>query len=277
MSIRYKAIVFNTAGDKAEILMALLSEWPFESFFEEKDKVTAYIPATEISTELLSFIDSLSDQYFHAYESIEIEDKNWNEVWESSFDPVAIDKDWYIYASFHQPPDESFKHAIQIAPRMAFGTGHHATTYMMLQAMASLDFKGKQVLDYGCGTGILSVAAAKSGAAEITGVDIQPESVENSEEHMAINKITIPYTFLHGGLELVSQHTYDIILANINLSVIEEHLEQLKAMLRPGGYLLLSGIMIYDKVNMSNRLHFAPLQILDQRERGEWIQITLQK
>lgn len=277
MNPEYFSITFDTNGYDHEITMAILGEWPFESFHEEDTQIIGYILKHDITQELLEQINSYKGTYFNDYEMDLVPHQNWNAVWESSFNPVAVDDFCYIRAAFHPGNTEGYRHEIIISPKMAFGTGHHATTYMMLQAMSKIDFAGKSVLDFGCGTGILSVVAAKEGAAEVIGVDIQPEAKENSYEHALLNYVEDVCTFHEGGLELAEDKHYDIILANINVSVIAAHFERIKEILKPGGYLLLSGIMIYDRAYMEEHISFPPLKALSTLERNEWIQITLQK
>lgn len=271
----YFAMTFDTEGYNNEIWMAILSEWPFESFHEDGPKIIAYILKHDITQDLLEAVNENKGIRFEEYEMEPVPDQNWNAVWESSFNPVAVDDYCYIRAAFHEGHQRGFKHEIIIAPRMAFGTGHHATTFMMLQAMATIDFKGKRVLDFGCGTGILAVVAAKEGAQQVIGVDIQPESPENSVEHARLNAVMDVCDFRLGGLEVADTGKYDIILANINVTIIAKHFEELKEMLAPEGYILLSGIMIYDKAYMEENISFPPLEVIGQREKNDWIQITL--
>jgi ribosomal protein L11 methyltransferase len=271
----YFSMTFDTSGYDNEIWMAMLSEWPFESFHEEGNTIIAYILKHDITQALLEAVDENQGIRFSAYEMEPVPDQNWNAVWESSFNPVIVDDYCYIRAEFHQGPKDRFKHEIIIAPRMAFGTGHHATTFMMLQAMSKIDFHGKRVLDFGCGTGILSVVAAKEGALKVIGVDIQPESPENSIEHARLNNVTDRCEFYLGGLELADNGKYDIILANINVTVIASHFEKMKSMLSPGGYVLLSGIMTYDREYMEKNISFAPLEVIGMNEKNDWMQITL--
>ncbi len=277
MKPEYFAITFDMKGYDSDIWMALLSDWPFESFYDEANKITGYILKHDISQDMLEAMDAEKSIRFRDYQLEPVPDQNWNAVWESSFNPVVVDNYCYIRANFHQAPNQNFKHEVVIAPRMAFGTGHHATTYMMLQAMSGLDFMDRRVLDFGCGTGILSVVAALEGAREIIGIDIQPESIENSAEHAVLNDVKPMCTFLEGGLDLIGDEYFDIILANINVTVISAHFDRLKEILSPGGYILLSGIMTYDKGYMENHIVFAPLQVLQMRERNDWLQITLKQ
>ncbi len=276
MNPEYFSLTFNTEGYDNEILMAMLGELPFESFHEDGDTLIAYMLKENISKEMLMAVHESEGKWCAAYQMDLVPDKNWNEVWESEFNPIAINDYCFIKAAFHEAPEQSFKHEILIAPKMAFGTGHHATTFMMMESMAKIDFKGKRVFDFGCGTGILSVLAAKEGASKIIGVDIQPESIENSNEHAALNYVEEQCTFSEGGIELVKDQKFDIILANINLHVIQDTFEELKQMLHTGGTMLISGIMVHDREKMEKTISFPPLKPIEAKERGEWIQITLQ-
>lgn len=273
----YYSLTFDTEGYDNEIWMAMLTEWPFESFQEDGNQIIGYILKHDITEPMLVFIEKNRNSWFKDYQLAQVEEKNWNAVWESSFNPVAVDDYCYIRAAFHTAPQGKFKHEVIIAPRMAFGTGHHATTYMMLQAISKLEFTGKRVLDFGCGTGILSVVAAQEGALEVIGVDIQPEAIENSVEHAALNQVSHLCEFHQGGLELADTGTYDIILANINVNVIAAHFEKLKSLLNLDGYMLLSGIMTYDQAYVDQHLSYPPLQLMGINQRQDWLQITLKK
>ena len=275
MQSTYAALIFDTKGFDNEVLMALLGEFPFTSFLDEEEKLVAYILHCDITNTLRNDLNAGKGKWYTNFEINAVPDKNWNEEWERSFDPVAVNDFCYIRANFHPAPKQSYKHEVVIAPKMAFGTGHHATTWMMLDAMSRIDFRGKSVFDFGCGTGILSVVAVQEGADQVIGVDIQPEAIENSDEHALLNQVQDKCSFRHGGIECAGQEKFDIILANINLHVIEQDLEAIKRMILPGGFILLSGIMIADKGKMEKRLSFSPLAVHEWNERGEWMQITL--
>jgi ribosomal protein L11 methyltransferase len=277
MNPEYLSFTFDMKGFEAEIWLALLSEWPFESFHEENGKVTGYIQQHDLLEKLIHFIEEHKGVHFLDYQLSRVEDKNWNEVWESSFNPVAIDHFCYVHAEFHSVPDEKFRHHVLISPKMAFGTGHHATTFMMIRAMKHLSLKGKTVLDYGCGTGILSVVAAMEGATSVIGVDIQEEAIENSREHAKMNGVEDVCRFYLGGLEKASGVDYDIILANINRNVILENLNTLSALLDPQGTLLISGIMNDDLPVIEAALSKLDLETIQVNEKDQWLQLAVRR
>ncbi|HJW30869.1 MAG TPA: 50S ribosomal protein L11 methyltransferase [Saprospiraceae bacterium] len=277
MKPEYYALRFDMGDHDPEIWLARLSEWPFESFHEEGNVITGYIHRHDIREDMMQFISGEAGVSFEDYEMNQVPDQNWNQVWESSFNPVAVDDYCYIHAVFHGAAPKAFKHEVVIAPRMAFGTGHHATTYMMLQAMSGLLIEGKRVLDFGCGTGILSVVAAMEGAVEVIGIDIQPEAIENSEEHAVLNHVSPVCHFYLGDLSLAGSAPYDFILANINRNVILQNFMALDHLLKPGGELLISGIMFDDVTMVKEELLKHELQITAHRERDQWVQMTVKK
>lgn len=277
MNPEYLSLIFVMGEHDNDIWLALLSEWPFESFHEEENQITGYILQHDITEPMVRFISEHEGVSFEDYELTRVPDKNWNEVWESSFNPVAIDDFCYIRAEFHGPIENSFKHVVTISPKMAFGTGHHATTFMMIQAMSELDFKGKNVFDFGCGTGILSVVAALEGADDVIGVDIQPEAIENSDEHAFMNDVSMLCHFHLGGIEIANTDKYDIILANINRNVIIENLTELVSLLLPNGYMLISGIMFDDVEIISEALGLENMTVLKSREKDQWVQLSTLK
>ena len=275
MNPAYFSLTFQMGDFDHEIWQALLGQWPFESFHEEKNTITGYIQDHDITEPLMNFIAENKGKYFSDFELDQVADKNWNEVWESSFNPVMVDDYCLIRAEFHKPIKENFKHVVTIAPKMAFGTGHHATTYMMLQAMSKIDFKNKAVFDFGCGTGILAVVAAKEGATKIIGVDIQVEAIENSKEHAVINEVEDACEFYLGGIDQVPLEKYDIILANINRNVILENLQGIVDRIKNKGYCLFSGIMFDDEVILRNALIEKNFEIGEINIRDQWLQVTV--
>ena len=158
---------------------------------------------------------------------------------ESNFEPIAIKDKIFVRATFHEPRPE-FEYEIVIDPKMAFGTGHHQTTSMMLELMLENDFDGKKVLDMGCGTGILAIMAAKLGAADITAIDYDPVCYDSTIENAHLNHID-NIKALCGSKETIPNEFYDIILANINRNILLDQMLRYSEVLKPDGELYLSG------------------------------------
>jgi ribosomal protein L11 methyltransferase len=180
----YIKITFNDLQpEQKEILIAQLADAAYEGF-EEKDKsLDAFISQNNFDTTLLN---EISFKYQAAYTLEKMAEINWNQVWESNFEPVIVDDYVAVRADFHKPiTTTTFE--IVITPKMSFGTGHHATTYMMIELMRYVDFKGKSVLDFGTGTGILSILAEKSGATEVHAIDNDDWSITNAGENCTKN------------------------------------------------------------------------------------------
>lgn len=238
---RYHAYHLETTD---EIIIALLSQFEFESFEENDDHIVAYIPSDELTDNVTADIEELLSNYNVVYKSEQIEDKNWNEIWEASFQPVVVEDFCRIRADFH-PFQDDVTHDIVINPKMAFGTGHHATTHMMVAAMKDIDHKNKLVYDFGCGTGILAILASKLGATDIDAVDIEHESYVNTIENSQINGVENINPFC-GEMADVPTKTYDVILANINRNILIRYATELKSRTAERGTLLLSGILDED-------------------------------
>ena len=178
----------NVAEDAQDILVAQLSYLGFEGFEHNPDNLMAYINEDEFVEEELQAITG--DQ---AYTTEIIAQQNWNALWESNFEPVIVDDFCIIRADFHNV-QVTTPHEIIITPKMSFGTGHHATTQLMMILMKDMDFAGKQVLDFGTGTGVLAILAEQLGAAYALGIDNDEWAVNNALENIARNnceKITI--------------------------------------------------------------------------------------
>ncbi|KAA3622942.1 MAG: 50S ribosomal protein L11 methyltransferase [Bacteroidetes bacterium] len=258
----------QSSPELKEILLAFLEQLPFNAFEETTSGWRAY-PDVDVSTEEINGeLLALKDQFEFSFKTEIIKGQNWNAVWEAGFQPVVVDEYCGIRANFH-PPFEKIRHEIVIQPKMAFGTGHHATTYMMIKMMQDLPLEGKNVFDYGCGTGILAILADKENAAQIDAVDIEEESYTNTIENAAINQATKIEPFL-GTLEDVPPKKYDIILANINRNVILNSLDALYSRLMPASYLLVSGILHQDENKVIEKAFSAGFKHLETIHRGDW-------
>ncbi len=263
-------------GEKREIVMALLEILDFDGF-EEKEH--ALLGVREIEESCLAAEKEKIEQIFPIKSVVVLENKNWNAVWESGFDPVLVNDLQgqpfvYIRAGFH-PPKSNVPHELVITPRMSFGTGHHATTALMVAAMGSLDIKGKSVIDFGTGTGILAILAQKLGAASILAIDNDEWSMANARENIIENKGGDGSIDLIRRNQFPSGNKFDIILANINLNVILENLPTLLSSCKPGGILLLSGLLVSDEPKILSRIPGGYFEKTEVQTLDGWILIRL--
>jgi ribosomal protein L11 methyltransferase len=253
---------------QSEILIAELAELGYEGFEEGEGTLKAFIPENIFDEQLLNDIASANSII---YDKELIKETNWNEVWESNFQPVIVDDIVAIRADFHEPI-RSTQFEIVITPKMSFGTGHHATTYMMMQQMRDINFIDKSVFDFGTGTGVLAILAEKLGATEILGTDNDEWSINNATENVQRNDCTKIELELS---ELVPKKQFDIILANINKNVILANLQLLNQQLKQDGVLLLSGLLIEDKKDILSATDKIGLKFINSLERNNWLSIRL--
>ena len=262
-------------GGTGELLVALLSQFPFESFEERDTETIGYIAEQALTTDIEAEIQQVCKDKDISYTAKIIEPQNWNAQWEASFQPVEIRTFCRIRADFHEAV-AGYTHDIVINPKMAFGTGHHETTWMMIDAMSTLPLKDKAVLDYGCGTGVLAILAELMDPAPIDAIDIEQESFENTKDNAVINGCTKVVSYC-GELSMLAGKKYDIILANINRHVLLAEAGHLHQMLSEGGTLLLSGILGQDLELIEAHYTAAGFAVEDVKERGNWRCIRLTK
>lgn len=258
----------------SDILIALLADLGFESFTQNETGLDAYIQEefdNEASVKELSF-----DDFSFSFIRTQIPKTNWNEEWEKNFNPVYVDNLVCIRAHFHSASDK-VKHDIVITPKMSFGTGHHDTTWLVNKTMFSLDFKNANVLDMGCGTGILAILAKQLGATTILGIDIDDWSIENSIENAGINHAP-DIEFKKGDASLLpTTETFDIILANINKNVLKKDLPAYFTCLKKEGYLLLSGFFTADVDELKQLAISIGFTFVESYNKNEWAVIKLKK
>ncbi len=250
-----------------ELLIAELAQIGYDGFEESEISLKAYITEEQFVAPELNII---LNKYNLKYSISIIKKQNWNELWESNFEPVQVDDFVGIRASFH-PSFANATHEIVITPKMSFGTGHHATTYSVMQLMRELDFRGKTVFDFGTGTGILAILAEKLGATKLLAVDNDDWCIENASENISINACKYIDIQKVDGCELNS--TYQIILANINKNIILDNIEALAAGLEKGGDLVLSGLLIEDEADIRAACEALKLVHKATVQRNAWIAI----
>lgn len=241
--MNYKELVFTISSKEdysRDLLINALSGIGFDTFEETASGFKAYIPDQDFSqASLEQALDEYRETISFSFETNDIRYKNWNEVWESNFEPLEISDQCYVRATFHQARPE-FKYEIVIDPKMAFGTGHHQTTSMMMQWMLEEDFKGKVVLDMGCGTGILAILASKLGAAEVVAIDYDPLCYESTLENSGLNNAG-NINASCGSKEVIPDRKFDVILANINRNILLDQMDRYSDVLKEGGDIFFSG------------------------------------
>ena len=259
----------------AEILMAELAEVGFDSFEDTPTGIKAYIPKNSWNEQILQDIYLLSNPEFTiSYQITEIEQVNWNEEWEKNFSPIVVENLCTVRANFHPVPNTRYD--IVITPKMSFGTGHHETTYMMLQQLLPLSLEGTKVLDMGCGTGILAIMAALRGAHDITAIDIDPWCVENATENVQQNNCSF-ITIKEGDVSLIAGEQYNLILANINRNILLSDIPAYTQALLPQGLLLVSGFYEEDLPAIKEKCQEVGLTYLSHIERNRWVSAKFQR
>ena len=270
-----------------DILMVELGELGFDSFEESytdpgggNGELKAYIPSEEYDRKALTQLLTVrAAQVTGGRSEMVAQGRRHVASEESSFQPVEVGKDVRIRADFH-PTKEGFTHELVITPRMAFGTGHHATTRMMVQAMLrlievgredghGLDLAGKAVCDLGCGTGVLAILAERMGATNVIAIDNDQGAVDNAQENVGRNGCKT-ITVEKGDAASLKGHTYDVILANIERNVLLDAMVMMHDALRPGGALFLSGFVVSDRHMLVQRAKEVGLEPLERMADGDW-------
>ncbi|WP_343674641.1 50S ribosomal protein L11 methyltransferase [Chitinophaga sp.] len=267
----HTAITMTCANEIKDILIAELSEKGFDGFEEQGATLVAYIPEENFNE---GEVKALTETYGVTYTSETIKQENWNAVWESNFQPVLVDDFCGIRASFHAPFDPAPLHEIVITPKMSFGTGHHATTASMIKLMQGIEFRGKKVFDFGTGTGILAILAARMGASIIDAIDIDTWSVENTKENIENNN-ALPVKVWQADTLKNIRNTYHIVLANINRNILLEFMADMRRLLERDGILLLSGILREDESVILEAARKNGLVLETVLDKDNWLAMKL--
>ena len=257
-----------------DILLALLSETKLEGIVESEHFSSAFWKRKNFD---LSIVESvLKNELFtgEKFEFVGIKNQNWNKVWEKSFKPVVVANRCGIRATFQRALNVEIE--IIIDPKMAFGTGHHETTSMMIEEMLNLNFQDKSVLDFGCGTGVLSILASKLGAYRISAIDNDELCFQNCLENCEDNKIENIEIKL-GDVFSVSNLSFDVILANINRNTILNSIAVLSESLETRGNLLVSGLLVEDRKLIIEEAGKSNLNLLSENKKGKWIMLKFSK
>jgi ribosomal protein L11 methyltransferase len=259
----------------SEILVAQLGELGFESFTETETGLKAYIQKKELNPSLIDDIQALNSLEFEiSYKVVEIPQVNWNAEWEKNFNPIEVNGECALRAPFHPP--FNVKYEIIIEPKMSFGTGHHETTFMMLQFILENDFKEKSVIDMGCGTAVLAILSEMKGAAKIDAVDIDEWCYENSIENIERN-ICKNISVYKGDVSFFKEKKYEVIIANINRNILLQDMEIYFNGLEDNGTLYLSGFYKEDLELISETCNNLGLTFVENKVRNNWIAAKFRK
>ena len=269
-------IELETMQPFADILVARLNEINYETFSLEENILKCYIKTSVIQkNDTIDIILSLSQQTKINYSFKDIEKKNWNANWEQSFSPVKINSHCIIRADFHKE-DKNIKHEIIITPKMSFGTGHHETTFLMLNEIFKINVSKLNILDMGSGTGVLSILSSKLGAKTILAIDIDEWAYENSIENSLLNN-TNNIKFLKGDISLIENKTFDCVLANINRNIILRDLVKYYKLLINGGKLLISGFLVEDFDLVYKKINKIGFKLINKKNKNKWLMLHLEK
>jgi ribosomal protein L11 methyltransferase len=243
----FQITIASADNEIQEVLIALLSDLGYEGFEQQPDALQAFIAETAFDAPALESL--LQPMKLMGATSL-LAERNWNEEWERNFTPVRIGDFCALRAHFH-PPITDVRHELIITPKMSFGTGHHATTYMMLDAMQHVDFKDKNVLDFGTGTGVLAILAERLGAASVLAIDNDDWSIDNANENVREN--TGKKVAVEKADTVPETRFFDVILANINKQILISEMSSLAQQLLQGGVILMSGLLQEDFEEIENQ------------------------
>jgi len=272
---QYNEITVKCQLDFVDILIAEFSVLGFDTFLENEQGFITYSEEIQQPSLFNSIKDQYGDLASFSYYIKKIEKQNWNEEWEKNYEPIIVEETCVVKAAFHTNLP-SYPIELIITPKMSFGTGHHETTYSMLAEMLTMDFKGKQVMDAGTGTGVLAILAQKQGASKTFAFDIDDWCVENTLENAEVNKVeVVAITASIETLELTP--LYDVVLANINKNILLAQMNYYHHALKKDGDLLLSGFYLEDLEDIKQKAEEVGLQFINNRVRNNWTMARFKK
>ena len=264
-------------AEQSEIVMALLSDYPFEAFDEAEGELRAYIQVADWCQNR-QWIESVLLEQGLKFGALEIEQQNWNAEWESGFEAVDVEGEHpiRIRAEHHATPAEGVIDVV-IAPRMSFGTGHHTTTALMSKTIAESEVQGKRGLDMGCGTGVLAIVALKCGAEHMVAVDIDDWACDSCRDSIALSGVAEAVDVRCGSIDVARGEQFDFILANINRNILQMMMEDFSASLQSGGWIAMSGFLEEDAEAVAESAAQCGMERVSQQERDGWIVMVCKK
>ena len=263
--------------EQGEIITALLADYPFEAFDGDETQLRAYIQLAEWEVCRDEVEQLLSEQQL-SFSAAQVEQQNWNAEWESEWEAVDVggERPLRIRASHHEPAPEGVLDVV-IAPRMSFGTGHHTTTALMAQAIASMGVEGQSGLDMGCGTGVLAIVAIGCGAERMMAVDIDDWACDSCRDSMALSGVAERIDVRCGSIDAVRGEHYDFVVANINRNILIDMMPSFAELLGAGGRLLMSGFLVEDVAIIESKAAAYGFESVEQKSRDGWAVVMCRK
>ena len=261
-----------------DIAAAMLADAGFETFVPDETGLTAYIPSTKYDERLRSSLSGFPIPGVEiSWEATNIEGQDWNHEWEKNyFKPIRIGKDCIIRASFHEH-EPGYAYNIIIDPKMAFGTGNHETTFLMISEILKLDLTSKELLDMGCGTAVLAILAHMKGAGRVVAIDIDEWAYNNALENIRLNNTNDIQVALGGAEQIPAFGTFDIVFANINRNILLNDIRHYSECMKPGAFLYMSGFYVQDIPAIEEECKHNGLALLSHTEKNNWAAVKVQK
>ena len=269
---------FTKAEDyQKDLLIDQLANIGYNTFEDTQDGFAAFVDFDHYNEEELKvLLFQFESELEYIYTVDEIAAENWNEEWEKNFEPLIITDHCYVRATFHEPQPQ-YQYEIVIDPKMAFGTGHHQTTTMMMRYIIAADLQGTKVLDMGCGTGILAILAAKKGANELVAIDNDEVCYLSAIENAALNSIS-NISAACGSKEVIPQTTFDVILANINRNILLDQISTYSSVLKSSGSIYFSGFYEHPDLDMiKEECTKFGISYVDHLKIGDWVAAHFKK
>ena len=276
--MEYIELSVNISNDEqGEIITALLADYPFEAFDGDETQLRAYIQLAEYEVCRDEVEQLLSEQQL-SFSAAQVEQQNWNAEWESEWEAVDVggERPLRIRASHHEPAPEGVLDVV-IAPRMSFGTGHHTTTALMAQTIASMGVEGQSGLDMGCGTGVLAIVAIGCGAERMMAVDIDDWACDSCRDSMALSGVAERIDVRCGSIDAVRGEHYDFVVANINRNILIDMMPSFAELLGAGGRLLMSGFLVEDVAIIESKAAAYGFESVEQKSCDGWAVVMCRK
>lgn len=263
----YIEVTIPVLDEHKDIISAELVDLGYEGVWEDGMSLKAYVSVAQFEHKML--YDTLGKYNMeNSFSYTEMPSQNWNQEWEKNYNPILVDQRVFVRSPFHET-EEGIEHEVIIQPQMSFGTGHHETTQLMIEMMLTVEFKNKEVLDMGTGTGVLAFLSSLMGAKEVIGIDYDQNSVDNAIENLKYNAVK-DVSFLHGSYEAIPRRNFDIVLSNITKNINVGLLPHLAKHLSTDGYLMLAGFLNFDLKEIDNTTTALGFELIRNVSKGDW-------